>query len=341
MDREIASAPTDGSCNSGYDPRFRLPLTPLMRLAREFYRTSFARTDDDDLAYRICVQCTERGHQFRLDRPPEPDDTERADNANSFWMAKWCACGFPRLRIRALRAASLAATAIPGGVVGSVRPPWPAFLVNLEGVDDLLPDPDRPGFFYDQVEVLYTSVLGGEPTWSFWRKSLSSEARVMLGTRAEDWGSDLDSLRLFDHAAGDPQARLFQVVSRIVLGACLMLSAPGQVEQTRNRARSKRFRRSGPPGMTDFVLGNDVRVDVREPVRDYILRGGSSPTVQSLVRGHWKYQAHGPQYSLRKLIHVEPYWRGPEDGPVVVRAHRLGEPTYESSLPDPRPRPGG
>jgi hypothetical protein len=227
----------------------------------------------------------------------------------------------------------LAATAIPGEVVASIRPPWPAFLVNLEGVEDLLPDPDRPGFFFDRVEVLYTSVLGGEPTWSFWRKSLSSDERVMLATTPEEWGSDLDSLQLFDGVAEDPQARVFQAVSRIVLGACLMMSAPGQVEQTRNRGRSKRFRRSGPPGMTDFVLGNDVRVDVREPIRDYILRGGSSPTVQSLVRGHWKYQAHGPWHSMRKLIHVEPYWRGPEDGPVVVRAHQLADPTDQNLLP--------
>ena len=31
-----------------------------------------------------------------------------------------------------------------------------------------------------------------------------------------------------------------------------------------------------------------------------------------LVRGHWRNQPYGPQSTLRKLIFVEPYWRGPE-----------------------------
>ena len=40
-----------------------------------------------------------------------------------------------------------------------------------------------------------------------------------------------------------------------------------------------------------------------------------------LVRGHWKNQAHGPGMTLRKLIHVEPYWRGPEMAELVDRPY--------------------
>jgi hypothetical protein len=28
---------------------------------------------------------------------------------------------------------------------------------------------------------------------------------------------------------------------------------------------------------------------------------------------------------LRKWIHVEPYWRGPVDGPVAVKSHKIGD----------------
>lgn len=38
--------------------------------------------------------------------------------------------------------------------------------------------------------------------------------------------------------------------------------------------------------------------------------------VRSLVAGHWKMQPHGPNRSERKLIRIEPYWRGPLDAPV-------------------------
>jgi hypothetical protein len=116
---------------------------------------------------------------------------------------------------------------------------------------------------------------------------------------------------------------MFQVVSRIVLGLCLHLTTPQVLADARRRARSKRFRnvRSGPPQMTNFVIGNDVKVDVTRAVREYVTRGGRAPSVQSLVRGHWKRQAHGPGLSLRKWIEIHPYWRGPEDGPVVLRSH--------------------
>lgn len=52
--------------------------------------------------------------------------------------------------------------------------------------------------------------------------------------------------------------------------------------------------------------------------------GQSSATrvdVRLLVRGHWKNQAHGPGMTLRKLIHVEPYWRGPEMAELVDRPY--------------------
>ena len=49
----------------------------------------------------------------------------------------------------------------------------------------------------------------------------------------------------------------------------------------------------------------------------------SAPSVQTLVRGHWKHQPHGKGRSERKYIFVEPYWRGPEDAPITVRPHAL------------------
>lgn len=63
---------------------------------------------------------------------------------------------------------------------------------------------------------------------------------------------------------------------------------------------------------------------VRPMVRPSGPRTAVLSKTRSLVSGHWKEQAHGPQRSLRKLIHVEPYFRGPEmadlvDRPFVVR----------------------
>lgn len=41
------------------------------------------------------------------------------------------------------------------------------------------------------------------------------------------------------------------------------------------------------------------------------------------VRGHWKPQAHGPGWSLRKVIWVEPYWRGDDMADAIGRPYRI------------------
>lgn len=42
-----------------------------------------------------------------------------------------------------------------------------------------------------------------------------------------------------------------------------------------------------------------------------------------LVRGHWRNQPYGPQSALRKLIFVEPYWRGPELADEVNKPYEV------------------
>jgi hypothetical protein len=46
-------------------------------------------------------------------------------------------------------------------------------------------------------------------------------------------------------------------------------------------------------------------------------------TVRTLVRGHWRMQAHGPGNSRRKPIWIRPAWRGPVDAPISIHATRI------------------
>jgi len=41
---------------------------------------------------------------------------------------------------------------------------------------------------------------------------------------------------------------------------------------------------------------------------------GFSPQVRFSVRGHWRQQPHGPQNSLRKLLWIQPFWKGTDTG---------------------------
>jgi hypothetical protein len=41
---------------------------------------------------------------------------------------------------------------------------------------------------------------------------------------------------------------------------------------------------------------------------------------RQLVSGHWKVQHHGPGRSQRRIIWIEPYWRGPDFADIVNHA---------------------
>jgi hypothetical protein len=62
-----------------------------------------------------------------------------------------------------------------------------------------------------------------------------------------------------------------------------------------------------------FVVGSDVTIspEMRDLVRN---EGAGSHTLsyRTLVRGHWRNQAHGPGYTLRKRRWIEPHIRGNE-----------------------------
>jgi hypothetical protein len=60
-----------------------------------------------------------------------------------------------------------------------------------------------------------------------------------------------------------------------------------------------------------FVVGTDVEVD--HEFKEMVLTEGTSGfklTYRTLVRGHWRNQAHGPQRSLRTRKWIQPHVRG-------------------------------
>lgn len=58
------------------------------------------------------------------------------------------------------------------------------------------------------------------------------------------------------------------------------------------------------------VLGEAVRRALEAPTGPAGDGTGASPQVRFSVRGHWRQQPHGPQNSLRKLLWIQPFWKG-------------------------------
>jgi hypothetical protein len=100
-------------------------------------------------------------------------------------------------------------------------------------------------------------------------------------------------------------------------------------KQKTSHGRGSRPSLARTPGMPDiqtYVLGKPLQINCRQAIVDYLegnTTSRNSPTVQTLVRGHWKHQPYGPGLTARKLIHIEPYWRGPDGAPILIRPTHL------------------
>lgn len=117
---------------------------------------------------------------------------------------------------------------------------------------------------------------------------------------------------------------------RLVLNAVLYLGS--------HRPTLSRVRVNGPHAKADKLnYSMDEHVTVGEGITPISAPGETGVRMEDgsvaaiaqatktvariLVMGHWKLQAHGPQRTLRKMIHIEPYWRGPDMAEAVSRPH--------------------
>lgn len=128
-----------------------------------------------------------------------------------------------------------------------------------------------------------------------------------------------------DATPEDPNddVRSMQVTIRLVRNLVAWVDAHGSVNaatEGKPRPRGVLYNRDreGQPIPTTWVLGREVKIapELRRVATEVALgdhgAAGWRLRAQHVVRGHWKWQAHGTGLRDRKRIHVEPYWRGPQ-----------------------------
>ena len=244
--------------------------------------------------------------------------------------ALWSKNGYPLVRIADPKyAASLMCTSVPGELADQVHPPWSSFRVaippGLLWVDDA-------GRRDACTRLMVSREVGG--TWTILCEGDVVQIHV-AGQRTEDLCEDIDveEMNTFNDRAlslSDTDGRVLRCASRLVLGICLAFDRATTYTPQRVRKRETKTRCARDPILRKYVLRRPVVV--RDPAKDDVRCGltrylegkrRSSPSTQTLVRGHWKNQPCGPGGKGRKFIHIEPYWRGPEDAPIAVRPHVL------------------
>lgn len=243
------------------------------------------------------------------------------ERRNWWGLSQWAAHGFQRVQLSHRLAAMLAATTI--GDPQALEMPWPTFMVEIPR--GLLPFVDENG---NEGCIAYLLITRWLNTGEYLIRAHGPYAEAYAvdtlaglltlkdvhGTLIETWpeGTDLN-------------ARSVLMAMRMVAGAALMVTTNGlQPQRVQVGSRGPRRRRAqAAPTTHVYRLTKDIKLDVRECVTSYIRHGGSTPSVQSLVAGHWKRQAYGTGNTLRRWVFIEPYWRGPENAPIAVRSHQL------------------
>jgi hypothetical protein len=275
---------------------------------------------DAESILRLCEQRgwttrdTQRVGLLAEVRRRRPDIHEiDASTQEVLWGASmnWRLGGFPRVVVGHKHAALLMCTSVPLDVVQIVPLPWLAFLIDVPA--GLVEVPDRgagePPGRVDHVLV--------------WRSGTDGATCIGLNGvfGAVETAFELTRVLLPESKAD----RAAKALARYVLGVCIEMDQhrPSPPRAVTGPVPIKRDAR-GEPVTTTFALRRDVTIDCRDAVRDYCRGTGTKLAMRSVVRGHWKYQPHGAGRADRKFIHIEPYWRGPDDAPIALRSHVLG-----------------
>lgn len=251
-------------------------------------------------------------------------------------LTNWRATGLQSVEIGHKLAAALMATSAEGAFKDD-HLPWPAFEIRVP--EKLLPTdyghvhtvfvssiPDWLPLLYDgnspstaSVAVVY---LDDQTTGHMALQHLSQLAQYET---IQPSLKEHDRLRFLEYDL-DSETRLRLMVTRLVVGIIMLINQartdkpdvfPQHPVPPRKHAKEVR-------PVNRHHVQRPITIDCVNVVKDYV-RGmgkGHSPSVSTLVRGHWRQQAHGPKWSLHKTLWIEPHWRGPE-GPLAVRTVRL------------------
>lgn len=256
-------------------------------------------------------------------------------------LARWAQDGFPQVTMGHKFCAALLCTGVGEEALEHVRPPWRAFFIEVPNGMFYI-DSEMIGRTAEVQRILVTRIkhaTKGE-TWAYVAYTDSTAALWRFGaTTAELLPPIIEGTTAFreflqrDSTAEDltdRDGRVSTLIGRLIINTCLALSDKANVKQigpghkVHAAGRNKRTERE--PVVRTFQVGKPIKLDLRETVASFIQHGDrAAPSVQVLVRGHYKTQRHGPKNSLTKVIWLEPYWRGPEDAPILTRPHEMSK----------------
>lgn len=262
--------------------------------------------------------------------------------AHPMACAKWVDGGCRIIDTTPEYFSAMAQTKISSDAAEEMRIPWPAFYVRIppgtlvaaDGTDYMtaivagfenIPMLDlesrvsrtvpHASFFYLRSET------DGPCLWTYMPVPLPD---LLFGATLPPPPDHFDEGAMVEDAS---DARIKELARRAIVGLLFTM------QHTNNWKRGGIFSKAGtgrplrrePPPHRSIIIGRPLSIDVTEAVRADARSGAhAAPSVQTLVRGHIKRQVVGVGRTGRKVVWIEPYWRGPEDAPILARPHLVG-----------------
>lgn len=317
----------------GYQTPIRVSRDMLKSVGQLIWPLSYKVCPDDDLgALEAVVQRLRMSPDQATILLGETIQYLPQEQISHMAAARWYDQGLPTVQMGHKYAAALMASCVsPESVSEGVRAPWKAFVIEMP--DRLLSTLNpQSGKLEDITHVLVHRLVrsDGQKTWNhiayttgtvnLWKHGASTRDLVDEGVKdTQEW-----STYSFGLETDDRDQRVNLLISRLIVGVCLAMSSPTAAKKVgKGHRQDLRQREAGAePMVRVFQLGKPLNLDCRPALSDYVEGHKTTKlSVQLLVRGHWKRQPYGPKASLRKWMWREPYWRGPEDAPILQRPH--------------------
>jgi hypothetical protein len=252
-------------------------------------------------------------------------------------LPMWGRSLYPQIVVGHKYAAALVSTRLSRDVLSDLEVPFRSFQIQVPA--DLLtvisPDGVRESISIILVGRYQTE--SGEDRWGWCAYSDGGTTLYQYGHTTEQILKD--TRFPFREDAGPFEAPLMleddrstTLINRLILSLCLAMTNREDVKPI--GAGHRRYGSSAlvaPPRPAvlpvltarTFQVGRPIKHDVRAHVQSFVRGERSSLSVRSVVCGHFK-----PRLAARtgKIVWVEPYVRGPTDGPILLRPRIVGEP---------------
>jgi len=261
------------------------------------------------------------------------DDKWEGEVASLFFhLAKWVDGGCRIIDSDVSYFSAMMHTDLHSSAREELRVPWPSFVVRVpRGAISLETHPGYPsdGSKYDVV-TLFVSDGAADTIRNFpamppqiWCLTGHSDAGFM--TRGMS-GQNLDDL-IFgeeDDFARETYPKETRAIKSALAGLLFTMQHTSNFAiGSRNSGIYKRPLRNEPPPHRSIVIGRPINFRASPNESHGATGAGSTPAFQTMVRGHIKRQVCGMNRTGRKVVWIEPYWRGPEDAPILSRPYMV------------------